>query len=1283
MYLTRLFKPFSKNNNHLWITPILMITSILASCMAENKNQTPVLRDGILDLTNWSFAKDGPVPMKGEWRFVWKKLTDPAPIDQLRKEHPNTIRVPEYWSANTTNDDTSNNASGVDGITGYGTYFAEIKLNPKTTRIGQKLAIQFHNINSAGTVMIWDQDHNQLKNKASFGKPAVQPSEEVPLFMNGVEEITLSTTDTIYVLIRISNHINLYGGLGITPVVGTKEVLQSQWFQKFLTSAILVGALLIIGIYHLILYFQQLEDKSSLAFAFFCLSVAIYQSVISDFTAHLGIGISADGFANQITVQFMIMPMIQGSLAVFIYYMLPGKLFGHLIKYWFLGFGGGLCMLPLFGNIKALVELPFLETMYHQALLLGGLFILVHLGIKIYQKDKTALWISLAFAIVFAGLINDILIAQGVIDSIGIAAYCVLTFVLLQSAIISNKAAMAFRQAKHLSKNLTKEVKQQTGQLEAEKEKAVAAHLESDTLRLKAEAAKEEVEQAHKETLMAKDQVEQAHKQTKDLQKKAEEQAEQLQELDKQKTSFFQNMSHELRTPLTLILNPLEHQLKAQPDNEELGMAAKNARRLLRLVNQLLDFQKLQSGKQGLKKSPLDLAALTLISGRYFNSPCVHKDITFKISIDGEELTEDHHHLWVMGEVDAIEKMIFNYLSNALKHTPAGGNIELGLTSENNKVRLFVNDTGSGIDKDQQNKLFQVFTQLDQSTTRAHEGTGLGLALVKSLADEINAQVGVESSLGQGSSFWLEFEQLTISQAPVKVLIVEDHQDLGKQLLDLIQEDLDLEDNEIYTMTTAEEALTFLANHEISCVVSDYKLPGKNGLDLMNEVAKLYPEAYRILITVEASFEVLERAVNEKLVHQVFHKTADPSDFIESLIETVAEHSCHESEEQNYDTHTLDENFMIKPWLLADGEDTIESQSPKNQTAANSDTKILIVDDLADMRRLIISTLSPNYHIITAANGEEGLQTVLTQQPDLIITDWMMPQLSGPDLIKALKNDPHSASIPVILLTAKSDEESKLIGTDLGADAFLGKPFNDQELNSVVRNLLALKSQEKELKQLNEYITDGVMKRYLPPTVIDQILSGKLSMDKPAQMQRITILFSDIDGFTRASEEIGPEKIADFLNSYLSKMNEVIFNFGGTIDKFMGDAIMVMFGAPGAMSDKDQARKAVNCALAMQEAMTGITTAMKQENQVNLKMRIGIHQGEAVVGNFGSNQRKDYTAIGPNVNLASRIESCCEPGEVFVSKEVSTLLDEHAAEQVGVFELKGIPAGKPLFRIAS
>ena len=149
----------------------------------------------------------------------------------------------------------------------------------------------------------------------------------------------------------------------------------------------------------------------------------------------------------------------------------------------------------------------------------------------------------------------------------------------------------------------------------------------------------------------------------------------------------------------------------------------------------------------------------------------------------------------------------------------------------------------------------------------------------------------------------------------------------------------------------------------------------------------------------------------------------------------------------------------------------------------------------------------------------------MESHPDLVITDWMMPKLSGPDLLKRLRGDKELAGIPVVLLTAKSDAESKLIGTEIGADVFLGKPFNAQELTSAVRNLLGLKAREKEVDELNNYITESVLKRYLPPTLIGEILDGSISMDKPAELRSITILFSDLKEFTSISEVLGPSHL--------------------------------------------------------------------------------------------------------------------------------------------------------------
>ena len=173
----------------------------------------------------------------------------------------------------------------------------------------------------------------------------------------------------------------------------------------------------------------------------------------------------------------------------------------------------------------------------------------------------------------------------------------------------------------------------------------------------------------------------------------------------------------------------------------------------------------------------------------------------------------------------------------------------------------------------------------------------------------------------------------------------------------------------------------------------------------------------------------------------------------------------------------------------------------------------------------------------------------------------------------------------------------------------------------------------------------------------------------------------DLKGFTKTSEALGAEGISAFLNEYLTVMNEVIFEHGGTIDKFIGDAIMVLFGAPQDMSPEEQVKRATYCAKVMQERMCDLAHQWRNDGAGHLQMRIGIHHGKAVVGNFGSTQRSDYTAIGPCVNFAARIESASEPGEVFVSEATAKLMGEGTTAEVGAFELKGIEGKATLYRV--
>lgn len=356
--------------------------------------------------------------------------------------------------------------------------------------------------------------------------------------------------------------------------------------------------------------------------------------------------------------------------------------------------------------------------------------------------------------------------------------------------------------------------------------------------------------------------------------------------------------------------------------------------------------------------------------------------------------------------------------------------------------------------------------------------------------------------------------------------------------------------------------------------------------------------------------------------------------------------------------------------------DSLDVHSPHQ---AKPSPQILVVDDNPDLRTYVSNILrSSGYKVQTACNGTEGLRMAQANSPDLIVTDLMMPQLSGLQMVWLLRKDDRLKGIPIILLTAKADEETRISGTEHGVDAYLAKPFHARELRAEVRNLLALKENERRVVELNTYLTESVLKRFLPPALVKKAARGELSLDLRPEPRLITTLFSDIVGFTQLANTLGSRRVAELLNEYLEAMVRAVFDNGGAVDKFMGDAVLAIFGAPEELTPKEQVRRAIATARAMQQALSLLNKRWHSQGLVGtdrippVQFRCGIHQGTAVVGMFGSAERAEYTAIGSSVNIAARLQQAALPSQLLVSATVADYLEEDEITKCSFLELKGV-----------
>jgi len=295
-------------------------------------------------------------------------------------------------------------------------------------------------------------------------------------------------------------------------------------------------------------------------------------------------------------------------------------------------------------------------------------------------------------------------------------------------------------------------------------------------------------------------------------------------------------------------------------------------------------------------------------------------------------------------------------------------------------------------------------------------------------------------------------------------------------------------------------------------------------------------------------------------------------------------------------------------------------------------TGLLLIDDEEGVRRSLTRALKKEpYKVFTAKDGMAGIDLVeqYLSQIGVVVSDYKMPGLDGLETLARIAS--MNPEIIRILLTGYATMKSAIQATNEGLDGFLTKPFDNVELR----------------RRIQETVIRKRLKQFIPHQVYKEIKNDPTVMIPTRK--RVTVLFCDIRGFTAMSQEEPPEKIAELLNDYyFTPLGEIAYRHNGTVDKHMGDCMMVIYGSP--VSHDDDAVRAIESAVDMQEATRSASERLGKTNGLRLDIGIGISTGEVVTGVFGSLRKREFTAFGMAVNIAARLEKMARAGEILVSE---------------------------------